>query len=46
LRARSGDGALQAAKAWSEALPESREANRSLLQVLLLVFTTLLLISL
>lgn len=37
LRARSGDAALQAAKAWSEALPESREANRSLLQVLLLL---------
>jgi tetratricopeptide (TPR) repeat protein len=35
LRARSGDSALQAAKAWQEALPASQEANRYVLQILL-----------
>ena len=35
LRARSGDSALQAAKAWQEALPASQEANRFVLQILL-----------
>lgn len=34
LQARSGEYALAAAKAWKEALPESREANRYLLQIL------------
>lgn len=34
LQARSGDYALAAAKAWKEALPESREANRYVLQIL------------
>ncbi len=37
LRSRSGDSALQAARAWKGAQPTSREANRSLLQVLLLL---------
>lgn len=35
LRARSGDSALQAAKAWQGALPASQEANRFVLQILL-----------
>ncbi|MDB5893333.1 MAG: hypothetical protein JWQ88_864 [Rhodoferax sp.] len=35
LQARSGDAALQAATAWSKAQPESREANRYLLQILI-----------
>jgi len=35
LQARSGDSALQAARAWSQALPESREANHFVLQILL-----------
>lgn len=35
LRARSGDSALQAAKAWQEALPASLEASRYGLQILL-----------
>ncbi len=35
LRARSGDSALQAAKAWQDALPVSQEANRFVLQILL-----------
>jgi predicted Zn-dependent protease len=35
LRARSGESALQAAKAWQEAAPASREANRYVLQILL-----------
>jgi tetratricopeptide (TPR) repeat protein len=35
LQARSGDSALLAAKAWSQAAPSSREANRYVLQVLL-----------
>ncbi|PKO63093.1 MAG: hypothetical protein CVU24_00925 [Betaproteobacteria bacterium HGW-Betaproteobacteria-18] len=35
LRARSGDSALQAAKAWQEAAPASQEANRYVLQILL-----------
>lgn len=34
LQARSGEYALAAAKAWKEALPESREANRYVLQIL------------
>ena len=35
LQARSGEPALQAARAWKQALPTSREANRYVLQVLL-----------
>lgn len=35
LQSRSGDAALQAAQAWKNALPESTEANRYLLQILL-----------
>ncbi len=35
LRARSGDSALQAAKAWQDAVPASAEANRYVLQILL-----------
>lgn len=35
LQSRSGDGALQAARAWKQTLPQSRDANRSLLQILL-----------
>ena len=35
LQARSGDSALQAARAWRQALPGSREANRYLLQILI-----------
>lgn len=35
LQARSGDTALQAARAWRQALPSSREANRYVLQILI-----------
>jgi len=35
LQSRSGDAALQAAKAWKDAQPQSREANRYLLQILI-----------
>ncbi len=35
LRARAGDSALQAAQAWTKAFPDSREANRYLLQILI-----------
>ena len=35
LQSRSGEYALAAAKAWKEALPESREANRYVLQILI-----------
>jgi tetratricopeptide (TPR) repeat protein len=35
LQARSGEAALQAARAWRQALPASREGNRYLLQILL-----------
>jgi tetratricopeptide (TPR) repeat protein len=35
FQARSGDGALQAARAWKQAFPTSREANRYVLQILL-----------
>lgn len=35
LQARSGDAALQAAQAWKQQLPESREANRYVLQILI-----------
>ena len=35
LKARSGDSALQAARAWRQALPNSREANRYTLQILI-----------
>ena len=35
LQARSGDAALQAALAWKQALPASREANRYVLQILI-----------
>jgi tetratricopeptide (TPR) repeat protein len=34
FQARSGDGALQAARAWKQAFPASREANRYVLQIL------------
>lgn len=34
LQARSGESALAAARAWKAALPQSREANRYLLQIL------------
>lgn len=34
LQARSGDSALQAARAWKQAFPQSREANRYVLQIL------------
>jgi len=34
FQARSGDAALQAAKAWKQAYPTSREANRYVLQIL------------
>lgn len=34
LQSRSGDAALQATQAWRQAQPESREANRYLLQIL------------
>ena len=34
IQARSGDSALQAARAWRSAQPNSREANRSYLQIL------------
>jgi len=34
LQARSGESALAAARAWKAALPESRDANRYLLQIL------------
>ncbi len=35
LQSRSGDAALQAANAWKQALPASREANRYVLQILI-----------
>jgi tetratricopeptide (TPR) repeat protein len=35
LQSRSGDAALQAAQAWKSTIPESTEANRYLLQILL-----------
>jgi len=35
LEARAGESALQAAKAWSQAIPASAEANRFVLQILL-----------
>jgi tetratricopeptide (TPR) repeat protein len=35
LQSRSGDSALQAARAWNRAQPNSREANRYVLQILL-----------
>jgi tetratricopeptide (TPR) repeat protein len=35
LQSRSGESALQAARAWKQALPASREANRYLLQILI-----------
>jgi tetratricopeptide (TPR) repeat protein len=35
LQARSGDSALQAARAWKQAHPTSREANRYVLQILI-----------
>lgn len=35
FQARAGDSALQAARAWKAALPQSREANRTVLQILL-----------
>ena len=35
LQSRSGDAALQAAQAWTQEMPESREANRYVLQILI-----------
>ena len=35
FQSRSGDAALQAARAWKEAYPTSREANRYVLQILI-----------
>ena len=35
LQSRSGDSALQAVKAWKQAQPQSREANRYLMQILI-----------
>ncbi len=35
LQARSGDGALMAARAWSQAWPQDRKANNQVLQILL-----------
>jgi len=35
LEARAGESALQAARAWKQAQPESREANRYVLQILI-----------
>ena len=35
LQTRSGDSALQAARAWKQALPASKEANRYILQILI-----------
>lgn len=35
LQARSGDSALQAARAWKQAIPASKEANRYVLQILI-----------
>jgi len=37
LQARSGDGALMAARAWSHAWPQDRKANNQLLQILLAI---------
>jgi tetratricopeptide (TPR) repeat protein len=37
LQARSGDGALLAARAWTQAWPKDRKANNQLLQILLAV---------
>ena len=35
FQSRSGDSALQAARAWKQAQPQSREANRFVLQILI-----------
>jgi tetratricopeptide (TPR) repeat protein len=35
FQARSGDAALQAARAWKQAQPQSRDANRNVLQILI-----------
>src|SRR5512133_1358356 len=35
FQSRSGDAALQAARAWKQAYPASREANRYVLQILI-----------
>jgi len=37
LQARSGDGALAAAKAWSQAYPQDRQANNQWLQILIVL---------
>src|SRR5436305_11158323 len=37
FQARSGDAALQAARAWKQAFPQSLEANRYVLQILVLL---------
>ena len=40
LKARSGDGALAAARAWAKAYPQDRKANNNVLQILLAVNQT------
>jgi tetratricopeptide (TPR) repeat protein len=40
LQARSGDGALMAARAWAQAYPKDRKANLQVLQILLAVNQT------
>jgi tetratricopeptide (TPR) repeat protein len=40
LQARSGDGALMAARAWAQAYPQDRKANLQVLQILLAVNQT------
>lgn len=35
LQSRSGEAALQAAQAWAQAMPDSREANRYVLQIVI-----------
>ena len=40
LQARSGDGALMAARAWAQAYPKDRKANLQMLQILLAVNQT------
>lgn len=37
LQARAGESALQAARAWQDTLPDSREANRFVLQILIAI---------
>ena len=37
LQARAGESALQAARSWQDTLPDSREANRFVLQILIAI---------